>query len=85
MRKSPVFARKTAKNPEKLTVFQGFCSGQHFYPLNMVYPTGVEPATLGVGVLRSIQLSYGYISLIYYTKIFRKSKEFLHIPEKFSV
>ena len=34
--KSRVFARKTAKNPEKLIVFQGFCSGQHFYPLNMV-------------------------------------------------
>ena len=33
-RKSAVFARKTAKTPEKLTVFQGFCRGQHFYPQN---------------------------------------------------
>ena len=47
--KSRVFARKTAKNPEKLIVFQGFCSGQHFYPLNMVRMTGLEPARLPTG------------------------------------
>ena len=36
------FARKAAKNPEKLIIFQGFCSGQHFYPLNMVWSMRLE-------------------------------------------
>ena len=33
--KIPCFCQKNSKNPEKLIVFQGFYSGQHFYPLNM--------------------------------------------------
>lgn len=33
--KTPYFYQKNSKNPEKLIVFQGFYSGQHFYPLNM--------------------------------------------------
>lgn len=33
--KIPYFYQKSSKNPEKLIVFQGFYSGQHFYPLNM--------------------------------------------------
>ena len=37
VRKSPVFARKTAKNLGKRCVFRGFCRGQHFYPRNMVH------------------------------------------------
>ena len=39
VRKSPVFARKIAKNLGKHIVFRGFCRGQHFYPRNMVYAT----------------------------------------------
>ena len=42
--KIPCFCQKNSKNPEKLIVFQGFYSGQHFYPLNMVRSTGIEPA-----------------------------------------
>ena len=38
--KSRIFALKIAKNPEKLIIFQGFCSGQHFYPLNMAERVG---------------------------------------------
>lgn len=41
--KIPYFYQKSSKNPEKLIVFQGFYSGQHFYPLNMVEVMGVEP------------------------------------------
>lgn len=33
--KIPCFCQKNSKNPEKLIVFQGFYSGQHFYPLNV--------------------------------------------------
>lgn len=53
----------------------------------MVYPTGVEPATLGVGVLRSIQLSYEYIFIFfaYYSKKIKKRKGFLHTLQKISV
>ncbi len=43
MRKSPVFARKTAKNLGKRCVFRGFCRGQHFYPRNMVRTKGLAP------------------------------------------
>ena len=43
-RKSAVFARKTAKTPEKRIVFQGVCRGQHFYPLNMAQREGFEPS-----------------------------------------
>ena len=32
--------------------------------LFLVYPTGVEPAASRVGVLRSIQLSYGYKKIL---------------------
>ena len=32
----------------------------------MAYPKGLEPSTLRVGVSRSIQLSYGYISQTVY-------------------
>ena len=44
--KTPYFYQKNSKNPEKLIVFQGFYSGQHFYPLNMLYVTGLELTTL---------------------------------------
>ena len=40
--KIPCFCQKNSKNPEKLIVFQGFYSGQHFYPLNMIHIVGVE-------------------------------------------
>ena len=40
--KIPYFYQKSSKNPEKLIVFQGFYSGQHFYPLNMIHIVGVE-------------------------------------------
>ena len=40
--KIPCFCQKNSKNPEKLIVFQGFYSGQHFYPLNMVRTKGLE-------------------------------------------
>lgn len=42
--KIPIFAKKNSKSPEKLIVFQGFCSGQHFYPLNMAEREGFEPS-----------------------------------------
>lgn len=63
VRKSPVFARKTAKNLGKQCVSRGFCRGQHYYPLNMVEVRGVEPrsnrpltltSTCLSGVLRSL-------------------------------
>ncbi len=38
------FCQKNSKSPEKLIVFQGFCSGQHFYPLNMAEREGFEPS-----------------------------------------
>ena len=41
--KIPCFCQKNSKNPEKLIVFQGFYSGQHFYPLNMAEGEGFEP------------------------------------------
>ena len=41
--KIPYFYQKSSKNPEKLIVFQGFYSGQHFYPLNMAQRKGFEP------------------------------------------
>ena len=41
--KIPCFCQKNSKNPEKLIVFQGFYSGQHFYPLNMAQRKGFEP------------------------------------------
>ena len=41
--KTPYFYQKNSKNPEKLIVFQGFYSGQHFYPLNMAQRKGFEP------------------------------------------
>ena len=41
--KIPYFYQKSSKNPEKLIVFQGFYSGQHFYPLNMAEGEGFEP------------------------------------------
>ena len=40
--KTPFLPEKTAKTPEKLIVFQRFCRGQHFYPLNMVEVVRVE-------------------------------------------
>ena len=59
VRKSPVFARKIAKNLGKHIVFRGFCRGQHFYPLNMVYVTG-----LGLTILTNllfIMIPQGYL------------------------
>ena len=44
--KIPCFCQKNSKNPEKLIVFQGFYSGQHFYPLNMAQRVGFEPTVL---------------------------------------
>ena len=44
--KIPCFCQKNSKNPEKLIVFQGFYSGQHFYPLNMVEYVKPELNTL---------------------------------------
>ncbi len=41
----------------------------------MVYPTGFEPAASRVGVLRSIQLGYGYIELLNYIKLRREIEE----------
>ena len=38
--------------------------------LKMVYPTGLEPATVRIGIWNSIQLRYGYAP-IYYTAFLR--------------
>lgn len=57
--KSRIFALKIAKNPEKLIIFQGFCSGQHFYPLNMVEVTGLELTILTN--LLFIMIPQGYL------------------------
>ena len=58
VRKSPVFARKVAKNLGKQRVFRGFCRGQHFYPLNMVEVTGLEPTTSWSLTKRATKLRY---------------------------
>ena len=57
--KIPCFCQKNSKNPEKLIVFQGFYSGQHFYPLNMVYVTGLELTILTN--LLFIMIPQGYL------------------------
>ena len=46
--KIPYFYQKSSKNPEKLIVFQGFYSGQHFYPLNMAQREGFEPPDVAI-------------------------------------
>ena len=56
--KIPCFCQKNSKNPEKLIVFQGFYSGQHFYPLNMVEVTGLEPTTSWSRTKRATKLRY---------------------------
>lgn len=39
-------------------------------PRTLVYPNGFEPSTHSVGGYCSIQLSYGYISFLYYNTFF---------------
>lgn len=65
--KIPCFCQKNSKNPEKLIVFQGFYSGQHFYPLNMEQETGIEPAGTSLGSWRHTIRRLLRFKLNYYT------------------
>ena len=56
--KIPYFYQKSSKNPEKLLVFQGFYSGQHFYPLNMVEVVRVELTSYAAAKKLSTYLVY---------------------------
>ena len=62
--KIPCFCQKNSKNPEKLIVFQGFYSGQHFYPLNMVEATRFELTTSWSRTKRATKLRYASIATL---------------------
>ena len=72
--KIPCFCQKNSKNPEKLIVFQGFYSGQHFYPLNMAQRKGFEPLVLlwehtrfrvvRVRPLRHLCITFSYCTIL---------------------
>ena len=61
--KIPYFYQKSSKNPEKLIVFQGFYSGQHFYPLNMVEQARVELASYRIAKRLSTRLCRSYLTM----------------------
>ena len=61
--KIPCFCQKNSKNPEKLIVFQGFYSGQHFYPLNMVEQARVELASYRIAKRLSTRLCRNYLTI----------------------
>ena len=71
--KIPCFCQKNSKNPEKLIVFQGFYSGQHFYPLNMAQRKGFEP--LDTFLHHTISNSYASIS----------NSEFISVSKIFAI
>ena len=53
-------------------------------PAFLVCPPGIEPGTYSVGGCHSIQLRYGHIlRCVHYTKLCKKSKEFLRFGRKF--